>query len=92
MSESVQKQAYAIKAALEAGAITLAEITSWADSEIAKSDDPVYEVIELSMVESEYDALTNLGNLLDGYTPSEEIKAEISAHLDKGEILQWLNK
>ncbi len=93
MSDSVQVQGHAIKIALEAGAVTLAEIIAWADNEIAQSDDPNDAVIDLSMVASENDALTCLVKLLEGFEPSEEISAEITAHLDKqGEILQLLKK
>ncbi|MBW1809867.1 MAG: hypothetical protein JRJ19_10870 [Deltaproteobacteria bacterium] len=64
---SVVEKAKEIKKNLEAGEVTVAEIVAWADEEIVQSDQPLDEIIELSMVENANDAITWLSNLLNNH-------------------------
>ena len=65
---SVVEKAKEMKNGLEAGKVTLAEIVAWADKEIVQADQPLDEIIELSMVETENDAITWLSNLLNNHS------------------------
>lgn len=64
---NVVKQAKAMKDGLEAGEVTLAEVVAWADKEIEQADVPLDEIIELSMVTTENDAVTWLSELLNNH-------------------------
>jgi len=61
---SVVEKAKEMKKNLEAGEVTLAEIVAWADQEMEKADQPLDEIIELSMVQTANDAITWLSDLL----------------------------
>jgi hypothetical protein len=65
---SVVEKAKEMKKGLEAGEVTLAEIVAWADKEIEQADQPLDEIIELSMVETENDAITWLSDLLSNHS------------------------
>ena len=65
---SVVEKAREMKKGLEAGQVTLAEIVAWADEEITQADQPLDEIIELSMVETENDAITWLSDLLNNHS------------------------
>jgi hypothetical protein len=62
---SVVEKAKEMKAGLEAGQVTLAQIVAWADQEIEAADVPLDEILELSMVQTENDAVTWLSELLN---------------------------
>lgn len=64
---SVLEKAKDMKKGLETGEVTLAEVIAWADEEIVQADQPKNEIIELSMVETENDAITWLSNLLHNH-------------------------
>jgi len=64
---SVVEKAKEMKEGLEAAEVTLAEIVAWADKEIEQADEPLDEIIELSMVKTENDAITWLSNLLNNH-------------------------
>lgn len=65
---SVVEKAKEMKSGLEEGKVTLAEIIAWADKEIEQADEPLNEIIELSMVKTENDAVTWLSNLLNNHS------------------------
>ncbi len=64
---SIVEKAKEMKKNLEAGEVTLAEIVAWADQEMEQADQPLDEIIELSMVQSANDAITWLSNLLHNH-------------------------
>jgi hypothetical protein len=64
---SVVEKAKEMKENLEAGKVTVAEIVAWADEEITQADEPLDEIIELSMIENANDAITWLSNLLNNH-------------------------
>ena len=44
--------------------MTLAEFVAWAEQEMVKADQPLVEIIELSMVQTANDAITWLSDLV----------------------------
>ncbi len=64
---SVLEKAAELKKGLEAGQVTLAEIVAWADKEIEAADEPMDEIIDLAMAETENDAITCLSDLLNNH-------------------------